>query len=173
MKKNSRILFYILLNILISAATTLTVLLIWQAVHPMPQSTAPLPDQTDLNTNNATSANEVAENSTTEFMQENIDVTIRTVVGAGNLEMEYVEITNQSEGAVDLTNWQLMNDQGDSFTFPALILNEDGAIEVHSKSGNNTVIELYWQADTPLWQSGETVTLLDAAGETQATYLIP
>ncbi len=173
MKKNSKLIFYILLNVLISAATTLTVLLIWQAVHPNPQSTAPMPDQINLNTNGDTSGSEVDNIHTTEFLQENINVIIRTVVGAGNLDMEYVEILNQSGGAVDLTNWQLANDQGGRFTFPALILNQDGAIEVHSKTGNNTVIELYWQADSPLWQSGKTVTLLDAAGQTQATYLIP
>ena len=173
MKKNPKLLSYILLNILISAATTLTVLLIWQAVHPLPKPTAFIADDPNPNSNPEISST-LAENvPTMDFVNENISLIIRTVVGAGNLDMEYVEILNQSDGAVDLTNWQLVSDQGSRFTFPALILNQGGAVEVHSKSGINTVIELYWQADTPLWQPGATVTLLDAAGETQATYSIP
>ena len=95
------------------------------------------------------------------------------MVGAGNLEVEYVEIYNQSNGAVDLTGWQLLNEAGQRFLFPTLILNSDGAIEVHSKAGKHTVIELYWQAGSPIWKSGEMVTLLDNVGKTMATYSIP
>ncbi len=173
MKKNSNLFFYILLNILISAATTLTVLLIWQAAHPLPLANTFTSIQPDPNSEDAVSGVKIENSPTTEFVQDEINVTIRTVVGAGNLEMEYVEILNQSTGPVDLTNWQLVDELGSRFTFPALILNQDGAIEVHSKAGNNSVIELYWQADSPIWQSGDTVTLLDASGETQATYSIP
>jgi hypothetical protein len=173
MKKSSKLFFYILLNILVSAATTLTVLLIWQATHPLPQTDPSTLSPSGFNPDTATSGGQTENNPTAEFVQENINITVRTVVGAGDLGMEYVEILNQSEGPVDLTNWQLVDEGDNRFKFPALILNQDGAIEVHSKTGNNSVIELYWQADTAIWQSGETVTLLDAAGETQATYLIP
>ncbi len=86
---------------------------------------------------------------TTEFLQEGLTIAIPTVVGAGNLEMEYVQILNQSDGAINLNGWQVQNGRGQQFTFPAMILNRDGAVEVHSKAGTNTVIELYWQSDTP------------------------
>ncbi len=175
MKAKKSLLFYILLNILISAATTLVVLLIWQAAHPSPQMTG---SKTIPEANSGTlSAPSSGEAETTpskpEFLQEDLQVLIRSVVGAGNLAMEYVQIFNQSEGAVNLNGWQLQNGRGQHFTFPAMILNQDGAVEVHSKAGTSTVIELYWQSDAPIWQSGDTVTLIDAEGKIQATYQIP
>lgn len=175
MKTKKSLLFYILLNILISAATTLIVLLIWQAAHPTPDVSITLADP-----NNGSGDIESTEETltttplpTTEFLQEGLTIAIPTVVGAGNLEMEYVQILNQSDGAINLNGWQIQNGRGQQFTFPAMILNRDGAVEVHSKAGTNTVIELYWQSDTPIWQPGDTVTLVDAGGETQATYQIP
>jgi hypothetical protein len=72
-----------------------------------------------------------------------------------------------------MTGWQLVDNEDQRFIFPTLILNNGGAIKVYSKNGNNTVIELYWQADAPVWQSGETVSLLDSSSDLIATYSIP
>ena len=107
------------------------------------------------------------------FVREDIQVIIRTIVGAGNLDVEYVEIFNQSEGPVDLSGWQLEDENENTFTFPTLILNSEGSIKVLSKQGTNTVIVLYWQADSPIWQSGELANLTDAGGTSIATYSIP
>ena len=175
MKSKKSLLFYIFLNILISAGTTVSVLLIWQAAHPTPEITSP---DSPVNTSTAdpsaaAEAVKPTSQSTLTFLQEDLQITIRSVVGAGNLEMENVQILNQSEGAVNLNGWQLQNNRGTHFTFPALILNQNGAVEVHSKAGANTVIELYWQSDTPIWQPGDTVTLVDTDGTVQATYQIP
>ncbi|QRN83551.1 lamin tail domain-containing protein [Chloroflexota bacterium] len=175
MKTKKSLLFYILLNILISAATTLIVLLIWQATHPTPDVSITLTDPNsgsgDIESTGETFA--ITPQPTTEFLQEGLVLTIPTVIGAGNLEIENVQILNRSDGAINLSGWQILNDRGQRFTFPAMILNQDGAVEVHSKAGTNTVIELYWQSDTPIWQPGDTVTLVDSGGETQATYQIP
>jgi hypothetical protein len=172
MKNKSKLVFYLIVNILVSAATTLTVLLIWQAIHPEPESVEGLATQ-PANPAGDSAATEEPPAPTLDLIQADFQVTIRTVVGAGNLEMEYVEIINQSEGAVDLTGWQLVNPDGLQFEFPALVLNQGGAVEVHSKTGQNTVIELFWQADAPLWAPGDAVTLRDTDGEIQATYSIP
>ena len=175
MKTKKSLLFYILLNIVISAATTLIVLLIWHFANPTPDVSITLADPSSAS--NSSEATEgittMTPQPTTEFLQEGLKITISSVVGAGNLDMEYVQILNQSDGAINLTGWQIQNSRGERFTFPAMILNQDGAVEVHSKAGTNTVIELYWQSDAPIWQSGDTVTVVDAAGETQATYQIP
>ena len=175
MKTKKSLLFYILLNILISAATTLIVLLIWQLAHPTPDVSITLtdPNATSNNSDENVENTAVASQPTTEFLQEGLNITISSVVGAGNLDMEYIQILNQSGGAINLSEWRIQNGRGQQFTFPAMILNQDGAVEVHSKAGTNTVIELYWQSDAPIWQSGDTVTLFDASGETQATYQIP
>ncbi len=172
MKNKPKLILYLILNILVSAATTLIVLLVWQAAHPQP---GPAEGVAAQPADRTTGDNEPEETPvpTLALVRDDIQVAIRTVVGAGNLEMEYVEIVNQSEGAVDLTGWQLINPDGRQFDFPALILNQDGAVEIHSKTGQNTVIELFWQADAPLWAAGDTVTLRNADGEIQATYSIP
>jgi len=175
MKTKKSLLFYILLNILISAATTVTVLLIWQVTHPTPDVSITLADSNNSPNSNETAQESAAESPqpTTEFLHEDLKIAISSVVGAGNLDLEYIQILNQSDGAINLSSWQIQNGKGQIFTFPAMILNQDGAVEVHSKVGTNTVIELYWQSDAPIWQSGDTVTLVDANGDTQATYQIP
>ena len=175
MKAKKSLFFYILLNILISAATTLIVLLIWQATHPVPEIASPSAlSGTPSGTSSAPdAAADVNAQPTPEFVQDDVQVVIRSVVGAGNLDMEYVQILNQSDGAVNLNGWQLQNGRGQHFTFPAMILNQDGAVEVHSKAGTSTVIELYWQSENPIWQSGDSVTLVDPEGTIQATYQIP
>jgi hypothetical protein len=72
-----------------------------------------------------------------------------------------------------MTNWQLTDENGQIFTFPTIILNQDGEIKVLSQKGINTVIELYWQSDVPIWESGETARLLDENGSIISTYSIP
>jgi hypothetical protein len=66
-----------------------------------------------------------------------------------------------------------MDEEGQTFTFPSLILNEGGTVKVRSKAGQDTVIELYWQAESPVWEAGEIVKLLNAEGDIMATYSIP
>jgi hypothetical protein len=178
MKNRTHLFAYILLNILIASATTLTILWLWEQRNPRqtnPQGlvTPVSTISSEFDTIDATSSvNEPIEPALT-FVSEDIDVLIRKVVGAGDLEMEYVEIYNQSPGPIDLSNWQLTDQDGQSFLFPALILNSEGAIKVYSQKGTNTVIELHWQSDAPIWSSGEMVTLLDDADNRIATYSIP
>lgn len=179
MKSNQKILVFILVNILVSALTTLAVLWLWEITHPrLPLSGVLTPSSienqnTSQNPEQQTSDGENTSETALEFVTEDIAVAIRTVVGAGNLDMEYVEVFNQSQGPLDLSNWQLVNADDQRFTFPSMILNSGGAIKVYSKMGENTVIELYWQAVGPIWQSGENALLLDADGEILSIYAIP
>ncbi len=174
MKSGSRLWFYILINILVSAATMLIVLLVWDWAHPKPDI-APLSGE--LSTGSTISEKSDSTRSTTTpsipLIEDDFQMTIRKVVGTGNLDMEYVEILNQSEGPVDLTGWQLLDEDGHNFEFPTMILESGGALTVHSKPGQNTVIELYWQSETPIWQSGEIVQLQDKNGNLTASYSIP
>lgn len=179
MKNNPRLLIYIMINIFVSAITVLTILWIWEKANPCPEVTAPLLNLTDetsqpspLN-NDSSLANDSNPEPTLDFIDTDIQMSIRTVVGAGNLEMEYVEIFNQSQGMVNLTGWKLLNDDNQQFTFPTMILNSGGAIKIYSKSGRNSGQELYWQADTPVWGSGMIVRLIDASNHMMSTYSIP
>lgn len=176
MKKSSRLFRFILLNILISAVTTLAVLWIWERAHPLPETGMMIENAENIL--NPTSLLEDSNiNSLTdtdfEFTNEDIKINIRTIVGAGNLDAEYVEIINQGENPANLTAWQLVDEADNAFTFPTLILNSGGAVKIFSKAGTNTVIELYWQSEVPIWQSGETAKLLNADGEVVTSYSIP
>jgi len=181
MNKKNRIFLFILLNILISAGTTLFVLWIWEQSHPQPILDSNLSNVSSIvNDETNSSQNSPSEAADPDpdlaLAEDNIAVSIYAVVGVGNLDVEYVEIRNQSQGAVDPAGWQILDEDGNSFTFPtspSWLLSSGGAVKVLSKSGNDSVIELYWQSNVPIWQSGERVTLLNSEGNIIATYLIP
>ena len=174
MKNGSKLSLYIIINVLVSAATILVVLFVWEWTHPQPEI-SPLPNPSNTVTQEPNDHDLIQPSyiPSIELLTENYRMAIQKVVGAGNLEMEYLEIVNQSEGAVDLSGWQVRDEDGNRFDFPTMILDSNGALTIHSKSGQNTVIELYWQAEMPVWQSGETVHLLDQNGNLAASYSIP
>jgi hypothetical protein len=175
MKHKPRIFLFIILNILISAGTILTVLWIWEKAHPRPALDAITGDINNENPNEEV-LNSPQNSENFVVFDEDPSIVIYAVVGVGNLDVEYVEIRNQGENAVNPAGWQLVDEDGYQFIFPSspsLILSSDGAIKVLTKSGNDSVIELYWQSEEAIWQSGERATLLDADGEIITTYLIP
>ncbi len=180
MKNKSRLLAYLLINILVSATTTLAVLWLWERAHPRPVvSERPANLIVDKqNQQDQVSEPQPAEEApisepTQPLFSSGEQVEIHLIVGAGNLDLEYVEIRNNGEDPVDLTGWLLINESNEQFTFPGMILNSGGAVKILSRAGTNTVIELYWQADTPIWRSGGTARLLNARGELVTTYSIP
>lgn len=103
-------------------------------------------------------------------------VLIDSVVGAGDLATERVLLkraTGAGGGELSLEGWQLEDEDGNTFIFPQLTLFEAGAIILNTRSGQDTVIALYWGLDEAVWEPGETVTLLDQEGRVHATYTIP
>lgn len=97
---------------------------------------------------------------------------IRGVIGAGNPAEERVTIVNVG-GDVSLAGWTLRDSQGNVFFFPALSLFQGGAVTVHTKTGANTVTDLYWNQTTAIWESGEQVVLADPAGVVHTTFVVP
>ena len=91
----------------------------------------------------------------------------------GNLESEFVRIHNESDMSIDLTDWQLIDEDGNRFVFPSLFINPTGEISVYSKSGQNTIIALFIGAELPIWQSGETASLIDQNGNIITILSIP
>jgi hypothetical protein len=98
---------------------------------------------------------------------------IVSVAGAGTLANETIQIRNAADNAVDLTGWKLQSAGGKTYTFPGLTLLKSGTVTVHSKTGDNTVVDLYWGLSVPVWESGKLATLLDADGNVRALYRIP
>lgn len=100
------------------------------------------------------------------------NLTIREVKTPGVLETEGVVLVN-SGGPVDLVGWSLRDESGRTYTFPALTLFEGGAVNVHTRAGQDTVIDLYWGQAEAMWSAGELVLLADPNGNLIARYPVP
>src|SRR6185436_12403692 len=105
--------------------------------------------------------------------QEKIPVEIVSVIGAGTLNAEWVVVSYEGDDQLNLANWELRDENRHVFVFPQLVLHKDGAVQVHTASGTNTVIDLYWNAVDPVWESGEEAQLFDPSGNLRAVYKVP
>jgi hypothetical protein len=177
MKQSKRIVLFLLLNIIVSACTILAVLWIWDPANrpaslQPPQPTAVVIPGVDTQDPNATqppvmpTATEIKEIPKGMIMIEN-------VIGSGSIASEVVILKRKGSGELKLTNWKLQDENGNTYTFPDLTLYEGGGVFIHSTAGVNTVIDLYWNQTEPVWQQGETVTLVDSLGAIQTSYQIP
>lgn len=98
---------------------------------------------------------------------------IRGVDGAGILDRETVRLLNTG-GMAALAGWTLDDGQGQVYRFPSgFTLYNRGAVSVHTRSGTDTAIDLYWGAPGAVWISGKTLTLRDSDGNVQSTFTIP
>lgn len=103
-------------------------------------------------------------------------VAIESVIGAGDLDTEHIYLKHTGKGELSLVGWRVEDGEGNILIFPQfpqLILYEGGAVNIYTKAGSNSVVDLFWGLDHPVWGSGKTVTLKDPQGEMQATYQIP
>jgi competence protein ComEC len=86
----------------------------------------------------------------------------------GNLEKEWVEITDQGGSGTDLTGWTLRDAVNATFTFPhAFNLGGGASVKVRAGTGTNTATDLYWNRGSAVWNNDhDTATLRDADGQT-------
>lgn len=156
---------YLLLNVFISACVT-GAILFWY--HRNYRSVSLSAVQSVL-----PASNQEAVSAATLDPQTDIPVEIVSVIGAGTLNAEWVVVSYKGEDQINLANWQLRDDDGNVFVFPHLVLHMNGAVQVHTDSGTNTVIDLYWSASDPVWESGEEAQLFDPSGNLRARYQVP
>ena len=166
MRRKSRLFPFILLNILISALTTLAVLWLWDNYY-RPAALSSFPGIPDSAPAPGSKTGTGAGNSPAA------EIAILSVIAPGDPANEAVLIKQTGEGQTWLTGWRLFDQNGYTYTFPELLLNQNGAVQVFTKPGVDTVIELYWGLQEPVWNSGEKVTLVDRQNEIRATYDIP
>jgi len=159
-----RLILYLLLNVFISACVTGSILFWYDRNY---RSTALSAVQPAPVTNNQSAP------PATLNPQVDIPVEIVSVIGAGTLNAEWVVVRNAGADLLNLANWQLKDSNRHVFTFPNLTLNGNGAVQIHTASGTNTVIDLYWGEGTPVWESGEEAQLLDPSGNVRAVYKVP
>ncbi len=89
----------------------------------------------------------------------------------GDLESEAVRLLN-SGGAAAMLGWRLEDGEGNVYIFPAFTLYK-GAVSVHTRAGEDTVIDLYWGLEEAVWYPGKVATLRDASGRVLSTFTIP
>jgi hypothetical protein len=148
--------YFLLLNVAVSACVTLTFLYAYEHYFRAspPVVVPPL----------ATPGNGTLSGGALDIV---------SVVGAGVLDKESVEIRNNGGSEVNLIGWKLQAANGKAFTFPGLTLLDGGIVTVHTGEGINTVVDLYWGLSHPAWSSGQLAILLDAQDNVKALYRIP
>jgi LysM repeat protein len=100
------------------------------------------------------------------------NLSIREVKSPGVLAEEVVVIANTG-GPVNLAGWTLRDETGRAYTFPALTLFEGGIVNVHTRAGQDSVIDLYWNLAAPVWRAGGLLLLTDPNGNLSARYTVP
>ncbi len=159
-----RLILYLLLNVFISACVTGSILFWYDRNYRSAALSAVQP---------ASVANNQSAPPATLNPQVDIPVEIVSIIGAGTLNAEWVVVHNAGADSLNLSNWQLKDSDRNVFTFPNLTLNGNGAVQIHTSSGTNTVIDLYWGETEPVWESGEEAQLLDPSGNVRAVYKVP
>lgn len=133
----------------------------------------PLPPENDVEPE-ITSTQLIALTSETQSAGGEVGrVLITSVIGTGDLSSERVFLTRTGSGMLLMAGWRLMDEDGNLFEFPILDMFEGGAVNVWSKAGSATVVDLYWGLPYSVWESGEMVVLVDAEGNLHANYRIP
>ncbi len=90
----------------------------------------------------------------------------------GDVATESVQIRNTG-GTIDITGWELVDEDDNAYTFPQILFFSEGEITLNTGEGVDTPVELFRGAVEPLLDSGETLTLIDAAGDIQASFVVP
>ncbi len=159
-----KLVYYLLLNVFVSACVTGTILFWYDRNYRAVNQSS---------VQQAVPSSNGCQAESTVNPQTDIAVKISSVVGAGTLSSEIVVVKFEGEGQLDLTSWQLKDEDGNTFKFPQLTLYPNGAVQVHTATGTDTVIDLYWGIGDAVWSSGENASLFDAQGNLRAVYRVP
>jgi len=155
-----RLLAYLLLNALVSALVTGTILFFYDRAYRADCGQAALIPTLPI-----------SPNATPLVDQVRMDIV--SVIGAGTESGEIVVIKNSGQQAVILTGWQLQDSNGNVYVFPQLTLYPAASLQVHTAAGEDGATDLYWDRGAAVWQSGEIAMLYDSQGILRALYRIP
>ena len=136
---------------------------------------SPVPTGTAVTETAAPTLKPTASNTPTATLPPtatNAQVEIVRVLSPGDINAEGVDVRNNG-AVVDLTGWKLSTSSGTIYTFPQQRLFTGSVLTVYTRVGTDTPTAKFWGKDTALWSSGATLTLTDAAGHTQSTYIVP
>ncbi|HSG44279.1 MAG TPA: lamin tail domain-containing protein [Anaerolineales bacterium] len=161
-----KLILYLILNVFVSACVTGGILYWYDQNYRASSLSAVQP---------ALPAQVQSDGAPAPSFDPNVDIPVEivSIVGAGTLNAEWVIVRNAGLEPINLSSWQLKDEDRHLFTFPNLTLNTGGAVQIHTISGTNTVIDLYWGLGDPVWNSGEEAQLLDPSGNVRAVYTVP
>lgn len=162
-----KILPYLLLNVVVSAATVLIVLLIWNAAHPILQAA----DGNAVGTNSLPAV--TGQPTATLPAIGEVLFEVQNVIGSGDLENEHLHVLYLGKEPLNIQNWTLLDGRKSVYTFPVFVLFKGGAFDLYSKAGSNSAIELYMGLPGSIWASGEQITLRDPEGNVRLSLKIP
>ena len=158
MDARRRLVYYLLINIFVSALVPGTIIFFYDRAHRadcitnLPDSAAITPGSGDVN------------------------VSIVGVIGVGAVADERIVIQNNGGEKLVLPGWYLKDNQGITYTFPQfpqLTLYPGAKVQVYTKSGIDALPNLYWGRTSPVWTSGELAALYDPQNIARAFYRVP
>jgi LysM repeat protein len=103
---------------------------------------------------------------------ENAQMEVVEVRSPGVVTAESVTIRNNGP-TVNISGWSLRDADGNTYTFRDQLLFERGSITLNTRVGTDTPTNKFWGQQSAVWQSGDSVTLLDNQNRVQSTYVIP
>lgn len=155
MDARRRLVFYLLINIFVSALVTGTIIFFYDRAHRLEcnpnllGSPAVTPQASDVN------------------------VSIVGIIGTGAVTDERVVIQNAGSQQIILTGWYLEDNKGVTYTFPQVTLYPGAKLQVYTKAGTDTLPDLYWGRSESVWTPGELVALYDSQNIVRAFYRVP
>ena len=165
MDPRKRLSFYLLINVVVSALTTLVVLLVWSRLTAPPPLDGIIDSAPSQQSDTTVPSPEPGEYSA--------QLSISTLIGTGDVDNERVLIEHVGDGDVSLASWRLEDEDGNSYRFPALVLHPGGSVQLFSRQGEDGVTQLFWNRSESLWSEGEQARLIDPNGDEQASHTAP
>jgi len=102
-----------------------------------------------------------------------LQIEIVEITGIGDITREQVVIRNNGN-MTDVSGWTLSDGQGNIFTFPSdRQLLSGASVIINTRIGIDTPVMLFWGQDTPVFESGDVVTLKNQNGEVVISLILP
>lgn len=164
--KLRRLIPYLLLNVLVTTITVLVVLSIWDSTHGV--------DAPEVTIATSTPSESSGIIATPPPIDQKV-IQVKNVFGVGEVNNEVVILENVWDRDLQLKDWTIKDQDGHTFTFPAVMLKStSGAeVQVYSRVGNDELPALFWGMKSAVWRRGETVIVYDPVGIERDRFTIP
>lgn len=98
-------------------------------------------------------------------------VVISTVSFPGQRLREQVVFANEGD-QINLNGWSIKSSNGNTYAFKNVSIAKDGFLNLYTTNGSDTSTALFMNRAEPAWVVGDSLTLLNAEGQTVNTYVV-